>query len=111
MKIKGVVSFLIDLEVKRCTLRICPKVTIKEVVEKVFTKCALKCFIVKKDKGEETLHDILENYLNCSLYLEYPEEEYLHQSRALTTGFDQFEQPKTGLMDKMKHFWNESFYW
>jgi len=106
-----VVSFLIDLEVKRCTLRICAKVTIKEVVEKVFRKCALKCLIVKKDKGigDESLYDILENYLNCS-YLEYPEEEFLHQSKALTTGFDQF-QPKSGLMDKMKHFWNESFYW
>lgn len=104
------VSFLIDLEVKRCTLRICVKVTIKEVVEKVLRKCALKCFIVKKNNGEESLHDVLENCLNYS-YLEYPEEDFiLHQSRALATGF-QFEQPKTGLMDKMKHFWNESFYW
>lgn len=49
-KIKGIVSFVIDIEMKRLTVRICPKLEIKEVVEKIYGKTKLKCFIIVRNK-------------------------------------------------------------
>ncbi|KAJ8966882.1 hypothetical protein NQ314_003246 [Rhamnusium bicolor] len=54
IKIKGIISFLMDMELKRCTIRICPRVTIKEVIEKLYHKCSLKAVVVTKNIREGT---------------------------------------------------------
>ncbi|KAJ8924701.1 hypothetical protein NQ315_000852 [Exocentrus adspersus] len=113
VKIKGVISFLIDSELKRCTIRICPKAKIIEIMEKIYMKCGLKAVIVTKNNrdGIESYCDLLSESVNRS-YLEYPEE--VHSPRTKTICTPASTRPNngdTGMLKSLVNIWNESFYW
>ncbi|KAH1002518.1 hypothetical protein HUJ04_008600 [Dendroctonus ponderosae] len=111
LQIRGVISFLVDMEAKRCTLRLCPRVSIAEVVQKISSKCRLKCLVVRKNAadGAESLYDVVLNDANISS-LEYPEEDFLQKSGALAT-LQAEACAKSGIFGSIKHFVAESFYW
>lgn len=50
LKIRGVISFVIDLDMRRCSIRICPKTTVKEVIEKIYSKTSMMALVVTKNK-------------------------------------------------------------
>ncbi|XP_076268767.1 uncharacterized protein LOC143201524 [Rhynchophorus ferrugineus] len=111
VKAEGVISFLIDTNQKKCTLRICPKVSIKDLVQIIYQKCNIKFFIVRKNKGDqnETLHDVLIDSPDRS-YLEYPEDDFLNKSGAISVNPGR-SYVKPGLVNKFVNFWHDSFYW
>ncbi|KAJ8954610.1 hypothetical protein NQ318_003144 [Aromia moschata] len=54
LKIRGIISFLVDIELRRCTIRICPKLTINQVIERLYVKSSLKAVVVTRDFQEGT---------------------------------------------------------
>ncbi|XP_030753429.1 uncharacterized protein LOC115880358 [Sitophilus oryzae] len=112
LKTKGVISFLTDLETKRCTLRLCSNTWIKEVIEKVYRKSGFKCLVVKKNKNQEneTFYNLLTQTMDDRSYLEYPQEDFLQKSGAITS-IPNEQEPKKGFVHSIVNFWNESFYW
>nr|CAI5819231.1 unnamed protein product [Callosobruchus analis] len=113
VRIKGIVSFLIDLEVQRCTLRIHRKVELKDIVEKVYNKCGLKLLVVRKDKktGVENTVDIIREQANTS-YFQYPEEcSFVSKEKAIMEPNAEFVGSEGGILSSILRFCNEKFYW
>ncbi|CAH0551846.1 unnamed protein product [Brassicogethes aeneus] len=113
LKVKGVISFLLDMQLQRCTLRLCPSVTIKEVVKKVQNEAKLKCFVVTKNKldGNESLCDIMQLKLNKS-YFEYLEDEIISPRKmALKEAGKNVINGGCNFLKSVATFWNDSFYW
>ncbi|KAG5867708.1 hypothetical protein JTB14_019125 [Gonioctena quinquepunctata] len=95
---------------KRCTVRICPKITIKEVIEKIFGKCALKAYVVTKNPqtGIEEFKDITRMSLSRS-YLEYPEENHSPKNTAISA--KNIVQNGNNLLKSVMNMWSDAFYW
>lgn len=43
---KGIISFMIDLERKRCAVRVSPKLSIKSLVSEIRNTCGMKPYLV-----------------------------------------------------------------
>nr|CAH7743025.1 unnamed protein product [Callosobruchus chinensis] len=113
LRIKGIVSFMIDLEVRRCTLRLHYRVELKNVIGKVQNKCGFKILVVTKDKktGAEDMVDIIREQANTSCY-QYPEEcSFVAKEKALIEPNAVFVESGGGILTSILRFCNEKFYW
>lgn len=66
------------MEMKRCAIRLCPKITIEDVIKEVDDECDLKCLIVTRNKenGSEVILKIIQYCLLSSKY----KTNFLHQN-------------------------------
>ncbi|CAH1981477.1 unnamed protein product [Acanthoscelides obtectus] len=115
VRIKGVVSFMIDLDLRRCTLRLHHRVDLMDVAEKVYKKCGFKVFFVTKDleKGSERLIDVIREQTNVNAsYFEYPEEgSFIAKEKAIIEPNAAFVKTGSGIFTSVLRFCNEKFYW
>ncbi|CAG9818938.1 unnamed protein product [Phaedon cochleariae] len=112
LKIKGIISFVLDVEMRRCTIRICSKITINEVIEKLHIKLNMKAFVVTRNvqTGEEEYKDIMNNTINRS-YLEYPEDETLSPKGKAVIETARLVKNSNNIIESVLNLWNEAFYW
>ncbi|XP_074033041.1 uncharacterized protein [Leptinotarsa decemlineata] len=109
-KIRGIISFIINTEIKRCTVRICSKINVKEVIDKIFNKCCLKALVVTKNlqTGIEEFRDVSRISPSKS-YLEYPEEIYSPKKTAISE--KNLVQNSNSILKSVMNMWNDAFYW
>ncbi|XP_044744303.1 armadillo repeat-containing protein 1-like [Coccinella septempunctata] len=112
VKTSGVISFLIDLERKRCTIRLCQNTSIQSLAVKILEICKMTPMIVTKDliSGEEVLKDLIEGTTDKTVLEYYTDEGTPPKNTALTRTID-FVKNGNCLFKSVTDFWNESFYW
>ncbi|XP_057668803.1 armadillo repeat-containing protein 1-like isoform X1 [Diorhabda carinulata] len=114
VKIKGVISFLVDVNTKRCTIRISLELEINELVYKVYQKTGLKCFIVVRNKltGLEEHIDILKVIRGESIY-EYPEDNVSPSKggNVIMETARNLAQSGNNVIKSIANFWNDALYW
>lgn len=54
VQIKGIISFVVDMIPKRCTIRIGPKVNIRNIISKIESTCGIKPFVITKNIIDNT---------------------------------------------------------
>ncbi|CAG9855935.1 unnamed protein product [Phyllotreta striolata] len=118
VKIKGIVSFLIDIELKRLTVRICQRLEIRELVNKIYSKTNLNCSILVRNNktGLEERVDLLSTGVDAyctdpsKSYLAFP-EDYSHGGKAIAESARKIVQSGNNVIKSMVNFWNDAFYW
>ncbi|XP_072397744.1 armadillo repeat-containing protein 1-like isoform X2 [Diabrotica undecimpunctata] len=111
VKIKGVISFIVNMDMKRCTIRISAKIEIKDVVNTIHEKTGLMCLIVVKNTltGSEEYMDIFKN--KSESYYQYDEDEVMEDDWAITKNTKPPSEGGNSLLTKLINYWNESLYW
>ncbi|XP_050514952.1 armadillo repeat-containing protein 1-like [Diabrotica virgifera virgifera] len=111
LKIKGVISFIVNIDMKRCTIRISAKVEIKDIVNTIHEKAGLMCLIVVKNTvtSSEEYMDIFKN--KSESYYQYEEDEVLEEDWAITKNTKPPSEDGNSFLTKLIHYWNESLYW
>ncbi|XP_045483143.1 armadillo repeat-containing protein 1-like [Harmonia axyridis] len=112
VKTRGVISFLIDVEKKRCTIRLCRNTSIQSVAKKISEKCGMTAMVVTKDPNtrEEVLKNPMSRKMEETMLEYYIDDEPPPGNTALTKTMD-FVKKGNGLIKSVADFWNESFYW
>ncbi|KAI4471743.1 armadillo repeat-containing protein 1 [Holotrichia oblita] len=112
VQIKGVVSFVIDLDRQRCTVRVTPNLTVESLVRMLSERYVRKILIVSKSPEDvcEAYVDVL-NKNNKSLCADYfPEEESPPKGKSVSH-FTNITKNANGWIKSAANFWNKSFYW
>ncbi|KAK9746524.1 Heavy-metal-associated domain [Popillia japonica] len=112
IQIKGVVSFVIDLDRQKCTVRVTPNLAVESLVRALSEKYLLKILVVSKNPEDvsEAYVDVL-NKNNKSLHADYfPEEESPPKGKSVSH-FTNITKNANGWIKSAANFWNKSFYW
>lgn len=112
VRTKGVISFLIDLERKRCTIRLCQNTSIHSVAKRISEKCNMTPMVVTKDlkSREEVLKNVLDCKVEKSLLEYYEDIETPPRNTAITKTMN-FVKTGNCLLKSVTGFLNDSFYW
>ncbi|KAK9886213.1 hypothetical protein WA026_015731 [Henosepilachna vigintioctopunctata] len=102
---KGVVSFTIDIDKKRCTLRLCPRTKIYNVVKKLRDKCNITAVVITDNKKQRDIHNESYSSLENSV-----DEGVAKNNRAITSAIN-FIKTSNSYLQSITNYWNESFYW
>lgn len=115
IRIRGVISVVLDVEHQRCTVRAVDKVSPEAIVNHISHKTKLQARLVVKNKfNQEVLEAVSEDNTDTvdERYLpEYlPEEEPPVQEKALHP-FDKIKASAAGILTTATSFFQNSFYW
>lgn len=71
LEIKGVISFVVDMAARRCTIRIAPRMNVKTVISRIRENADMKTVLVTKNQydGTEVPYKFLMSALLCVEYL------------------------------------------
>lgn len=64
LDIKGVISFVLNDDDMKCTLRINARSSIKVILKRIWLNCNMKGLIVSKNNGEKTEVKLQINYIH-----------------------------------------------
>lgn len=115
IRIRGVISVVLDVEHQRCTVRAVEKVTPEAIINHISTKTKLQARLVVKNKlnqemlvaaSEDNTDTVDERYLPEYL----PEEEPIVKEKALHP-FQRIKASAAEIINTASSFLQNSFYW
>ncbi|GJQ76889.1 hypothetical protein Trydic_g15093 [Trypoxylus dichotomus] len=112
IKVKGLVSFVVDLERQKCTVRVTPNLSIDTLASFIKEKCDMKTLAVSRNPEDmtEVYIDVL-NKSSKSLHAEYYPEEESPLKGSSVSHFTNLTKNAGCWIKSAANFWNKSFYW
>lgn len=113
VKIKGVVSVVIDVEHQRCYIRTLPHITAVDIAEVIATMTTMEAkLVVRNQFNQEILKTIRkeEQGDDDSLPLYLPDEESPVKDKAVSK-FNDFRTNATGWIQAATSYFQNAFYW